>query len=416
MSTFNSIIDRLDKIKDIAGFNDNEIKYLLKHHQVSKSILNIEGDKLPSWRIVHNNDLGPGKGGIRFHPEVSEDEVKSLSFWMSMKNSLLGLPYGGAKGGVKFNPKGKSQKYLEKVSRSYSRAFYKVLGQDTDIPAPDVYTDGQIMAWILDEYEKKVGHHEPGMITGKPIDLGGIALRSDSTARGAYLIFEELISSLSSRAKSRDLTNKKDLKIAIQGFGNAGHNFAKMLLDAGYRIVGVSDSRGGMNCQKKICFDKLTALKEKEGTVKSCECPMGRQISNDELLELDVDVLILAALENQITKENAGKIKAKYIIELANGPITPEADKILFEKGVAIVPDILANAGGVVVSYFEWAQNRTGNILDPEYLKKKLELMMKDAWKRVSDQAKESKTDYRTAAYIIAMKRILSAAKLRGKI
>lgn len=434
MSTFESIEKRIHEIARVANFSKEETELILKHVQVHHTVLNVNGESLPAWRIIHSNALGPGKGGIRFHPEVSEDEVKSLSFWMSLKNSLVGLPYGGGKGGIKFNPKGKSNKELEVISRAYIDAFYEHIGQDKDIPAPDVYTDSQVMAWMLDEYEKKVGHHEPGMITGKPVELGGISLRFDSTAHGGYIVFTEMIKSATSapslraqmvRDRINNHSKSSGFKIAIQGFGNAGANMMKYLSGGGYRVVAVSDSKGGIYDPGGLDYKGIVEAKKESGSVISYFSQgMGaaggstKQITNEELLELDVDVLVLAALENQITKDNADKIKAKYIIELANGPITPEADKVLFEKGITVIPDILANAGGVVVSYFEWAQNRTGNILDEKYLEEKLIKIMTEAWIRVSNLAKKygGRIDLRTAAYIIALRRILAAEKYRGNL
>ncbi len=412
MSIFDSILNRLQQISKITNWTKEEIDLLSKHQQVNHAKLKVNGKEYDAWRIVHNRALGPGKGGIRFHPEVCEDEVKSLSFWMSLKNSLAGLPYGGGKGGVKFNPKEVDQAELEAVSRAYIDAFYPYIGQDKDVPAPDVYTNAQIMGWMVDEYEKKVGHHEPGVITGKPLELGGIALRSDSTAHGGYIVFSELMKtspSLSSRAKSRDLS------VAVQGYGNAGANMVKYLTENGYKVVAVSDSKGGVHVEGGIDYAKLQEVKDKTGSVVNFDC---QKVSNEELLELKVDVLVLAALENQITAKNAGNIKAKYIIELANGPIDSTADDILFSKDIVVVPDILANAGGVVVSYFEWAQNRTGNILDEKYLEDKLVKMMTDLWNKVHELVNKhgGKIDYRTAAYIIAINRILAAERYRGNL
>lgn len=408
MSVFDNIIKRFDDLKSLIDLNDKEVEYLLTPKQVSHSEIEVDGKKFPAWRIISNRALGPGKGGIRFHPEVSEDEVRSLSFWMSLKNSLLELPYGGAKGGVKINPKEYDNVFLEKVSRAYIDAFYKVLGQDKDIPAPDVYTNPQTMSWMLDQYEKNIGQHQPAMITGKPVELGGMALRSDSTAKGAYIVISELV-------KTLDL-NKKDLSIAIQGFGNAGLNVAKMLFADDFKITAVNDSQGGTSNNDGINITELVKFKEEYGIVSTFS--ENKAISNDELLESEVDILILSALENQITEKNADKIKAKYIIEIANGPVDYRADKILFEKGTIVVPDILANSGGVLVSYFEWSQNRTGNILDEKYLSDLLQEKMVRAWNNVYNKHLEfdKKIDLRTSAYILSVERIVKAEKLRGNI
>ena len=408
MSVFDNVIKRFEDLKEIINLKDEDLKYLLEPKLVSDAELEVDGHKFPAWRIISNKALGPGKGGIRFHPEVSEDEVKSLAFWMSLKNSLLGLPYGGAKGGVKFNPKEHDTKFIEKVARKYIDAFYKVLGQDKDIPAPDVYTNPQTMAWMLDQYEKNVGHHEPGMITGKPVELGGMALRSDSTAKGAYLVLLEAIKTLNLKAEN--------LTVAIQGFGNAGLNVAKMLYADNFQITAVNDSKGGIYNNNGIDINELIKFKQEFGLVSAFSD--NQAISNDELLEADVDVLILGALENQITEKNADKTKAKYILEIANGPVTYEADKVLFGKGTVVIPDILANAGGVLVSYFEWSQNRTGNILDENYLTGLLSEKMIKSWHNVYNKYLEldKKVDLRGSAYIIALEKIIKAEKLRGNL
>ena len=405
---FSNITNKLNEIQKIGCLTDKEIQILSTPKKINRAHIKIGGKSLPAWRILFNDSLGPGKGGIRFHPGVSEDEMMSLSFWMSIKNSLAGLPYGGAKGGVKFDPKNASPQILEAVSRKYINAFYKVLGQDKDIPAPDVYTNPQIMAWMLDEYEKKTGRHEPGMITGKPLELQGCILRSDATAKGGLIITEEM-------AREFNL-KKRNLKIAIQGFGNAGLNIAQMLWENDFKIAAVSDSKGGIYNKNGLNIKEVIKVKNEKGLVS--EYRKSERITNDEILKLPVDILILAALENQIIKDNAGEIRAKYIIEIANGPISYEADKILFNKGVVIAPDILASAGGVIASYFEWSQNKTGNILNQKYLEKLFRQKIIDSWRKViaSSKKREKKIDLRTAAYLIAIKRILAAEKLRGRI
>ncbi|HOX41509.1 MAG TPA: Glu/Leu/Phe/Val dehydrogenase [bacterium] len=405
MSTFESILDRLEKIKNRVSLSQEDFVHLSVPYKVNHAVLSVDGDHLPAWRIIFNDALGPGKGGIRFHPEVSEDEVTSLAFWMTLKNSLANLPYGGAKGGVKFDPKDKSKEYLEKVSRAYIDAFYPHLGENKDIPAPDVYTTPEMMSWMLDQFEYRVGRHEPAMITGKPIELGGLKLRSDSTAKGGYLVMKEMLDHCKAG---------KHPTVAIQGFGNAGANIATMLYTEKFTIVAVSDSKGGIYDPDGLNINQVIKKKKGRGSVINSK---GTVVTNKDLLELDVDILILAALENQITAKNADKVKARYIIELANGPVTPEADEVLFKKGVVVVPDILANAGGVIVSYFEWAQNKTGNILEEEMLAKKLETTIIDTWHRVYEYYKDHEgIDMRTSAYILALQRVLSAAKYRGAL
>ena len=408
MSIFNDNLERLKEIQVLGDIGDSEMKILLEPAQVNYLEIDIKGKKYPAWRIIYSRAIGPGKGGIRYHQDVSEDEVKSLAFWMALKNSLADIPYGGAKGGIKFNPKEVNQTELEEISRAYIDNFYPYLGQDKDIPAPDVYTNGQVMSWMLDEFEKKVGHHEPGMITGKPVELGGIALRGDATAQGGYLVTKELV--------NKFLPDKKDIKVIVQGFGNAGLFMTEKLDNDGYKIIAVSDSQGGIyNSNGLNIKDLIDFKKSGESVIKY---KGGKVITNSQMLELDTDILVLAALENQITEDNAKNIKANYIVELANGPVTYEADKILAANNKIIVPDILANSGGVIVSYFEWAQNKTGQILEEEYLHNLLEKKMIGNWGKVYDQyvSYNGKITLRQSAYLIAVKRILAAEKYRGRI
>lgn len=407
MSIVQDNLERLKIVAELDQISTEDLALLSEPALISKTDLEVNGNKYPAWRILYSRDLGPGKGGIRYHPEVSEDEVQSLAFWMTLKNSLADIPYGGAKGGVKFNPKQADKKELEAVSRAYAQAFHQVLGQDKDIPAPDVYTNSQTMAWILDEYEKIVGHHEPGMITGKPIELGGIKLRGDATAQGGYFVTQEMIKEFLADKEA------KDIRVAIQGFGNAGLFMAEKMFADGFKIVAVSDSQGGIFQEEGLDIKALSEFKAQGNAVSTFN--QGAVISNAELLELDLDILVLAALENQITAVNADKVKAKYIVELANGPIDLVADKILDAAGKIIVPDVLANSGGVIVSYFEWAQNRTGQILDEEYLKGLLEKKMRANWEKMFVLYKEKmNVSLRQAAYILAVRRILAAKHWRG--
>jgi len=408
MSIFNDNLERLKEIQALENISDQEMSVLLEPVKTNYAELEIKGKKYPAWRIVFNEALGPGKGGIRFHPEASEDEVKSLAFWMALKNSLSDIPYGGAKGGVKFDPKAADDSEIEEVSRKYVAAFHEHLGVDKDIPAPDVYTNSRVMALMLDEFEKINSRHEPGMITGKPVELGGLTLRADATAQGGYLVVKE--------AAKQFLPDKKEIKVVIQGFGNAGLFMTEKLFNDGYKIIAVSDSRGGVYNESGLDIKELIALKNGGRSVN--EYTGGSPVSNAALLELETDILVLAALENQITIDNATKIKADYIVELANGPVSNEADKILAANKKIIVPDILANSGGVIVSYFEWAQNRTGQILDEEYLRGLLEKKMIGNWQRIYEKysASGGKITLRQAAYIIAIKKILAAEKWRGRI
>jgi len=399
---------RLKDIQKLDRIQDADMAALLDPVQVNYTELSIKGKRYPAWRIIYNRALGPGEGGIRFHPEVDEDEVKSLAFWMALKNSLADIPYGGAKGGVCFNPKEADKAELEEVSRAYIQAFHPYLGQDKDIPAPDVYTDGQIMSWMLDEFEKQVGHHEPGMITGKPVELGGITMRGDATAQGGYFITKKMVETF--------LSGKKDLSVIVQGFGNAGLYMTEKLHQDGFKIVAVSDSKGGIYDKEGLNVPALIECKKKGKQV--CEYEAGDTVTNAELLELPADILVLAALSNQVTKENAKNIQANYIIELANGPVDYDADGILEANKKIVIPDILANSGGVIASYFEWAQNRTGQILEEDYLRTLLEKKMNGNWKKMYDvfQERSGKVTLRQAAYILAVNRILSAERLRGRI
>lgn len=358
------------------------------------------------FRSQYNDALGPFKGGIRFHPGVTIDEVKALSLWMTMKCAVVGLPLGGGKGGVIVDPKTLSHGELERLSRGYIRALYKYLGPTEDVPAPDVYTNGQIMSWMLDEYETLVGHKAPGVITGKPLSLGGSKGRDKATAQGGVFVLTELVQALQK--------NPKELTVAIQGFGNAGSVVADLLNGLGYTIVAVSDSRGGVYKKEGLSIKDLEIHKSQTESVVSF--PDAETITNEQLLELPVDILIPAALENVITEENADRIQAKYILELANGPITPEADEILHIKGIVSVPDILANAGGVTVSYFEQVQNASNYAWTAEEVQTRLEKIMKEAFHDVWAVTQEKNIPLRQAAYIVALRRITDAMELRGRM
>ncbi len=356
------------------------------------------------FRSQHCNVLGPFKGGIRFHPEVTMDEVKALSMWMSLKCAVVQVPYGGGKGGVICNPKEMSRDELERLSRGYIRATLKIIGPNQDIPAPDVYTNPQIMAWMADEYSCAQGHNEFGIVTGKPLIVGGSLGRLEATSRGCYFVVEEACKKLG--------LSLQGLRVVIQGFGNVGSYAARVLESAGAKIIAVSDSRGGVFNEQGLPVEKLLAHKGKEGTVHSY--PNGTAISNEELLVLDCDVLIPAALENQLTAENAHDIKAKIVAEAANGPTTAEADHILAEKGVLVCPDILTNAGGVVVSYFEWVQDLESFYWSEEQVNLRLQRKMSDAFRRVYDFSQYKNIPMRKAAYMVAVKRLGEGMITRG--
>jgi len=351
------------------------------------------------YRVQYNDARGPTKGGIRFHPDVDLDEVKALALWMALKTAVLDLPFGGAKGGITINPKEMNQEDIESISRAFMRQIHHFVGASKDIPAPDVYTNAQVMAWMLDEYEKIKGRKEPGMITGKPIELGGSAGRDIATSLGGAYVLKEI---------AREYKLSDSPSVAIQGFGNAGMNMAKILKDWGYKIIAVSDSKGGVYSEEGLDVDNLINVKSSTGSVTNIEA---KKITNSEILELVVDVLVPAALGGQITSENAENIKAKVVIELANGPVTREADKILHKNNIVVAPDILANAGGVTVSYFGWVQNNSDETWEKDVIFTKLEKKMIQAFQRVHELAVNIGSDHRTAAYILAINRIIDAEK-----
>lgn len=357
-------------------------------------------------RSQHNDALGPTKGGIRFHPQVNLDEVKALSAWMTFKCALVGIPYGGGKGGIICNPKELSKRELEKLSRGFIRAIAPLIGPEKDIPAPDVYTNPQIMAWMMDEFSKLKGCNVPGLVTGKPIIIGGSLGRNEATARGCTITIRE-----AAREIGLDL---KGATVAIQGYGNAGSIAARLLHELGCTIVAANDSTGGAYNPQGFDPVALADFKAKNGTVKGF--PGTEDIASSDLLELDVDILVPAALENQITKENASRIKAKIIGEAANGPTTPEADIILHEKGILVLPDILANAGGVTVSYFEWVQNLMNYYWTEEEVNSKLEDIMIKAFRKVYKTHKDNNVKMRVAAYMVAIEKIAEAMRIRGWI
>jgi glutamate dehydrogenase/leucine dehydrogenase len=401
---YSNVLKKLKEVQKIAEWSDADIAPLKKPKRIIKKNLKVGKHTYKAFRVQYNDARGPTKGGIRFHPNVSESEVKALSFWMTLKCAVVGIPYGGGKGGVIIDPKKKSPKELEQLSRAYARAFADHIGAQQDIPAPDVYTNSQVMAWILDEYEKVTGKHEPGMITGKPLELGGSKVRDIATALGGTYILHEAVKKF-----------KVGKKVVIQGFGNAGNTAAQLLHKEGYKILAVSDSHGAIYNPKGLNITKLMDHKKKTGTVTTF--PGAKNITNKQLLELKCDVLVPAALENQITKENAGKIKAKIILELANGPTTPEADAILHKRKIPLIPDILANSGGVTVSYFEWVQNTSGWYWEAEDIKKRLKKIMVAAFNDLYSEYKARKSiDMRTAAYIVAINKVIAAERLRGNV
>jgi glutamate dehydrogenase (NAD(P)+) len=357
------------------------------------------------FRVQYNDARGPTKGGIRFHPQETIDTVRALAAWMTWKTAVVDIPYGGGKGGVICDPKEMSEDELERLSRGYIRALGEFIGPERDIPAPDVYTTPQIMAWMMDEFSKLRGYNTPGVITGKPIPIGGSLGRGDATARGGVYCVRE-----AAKYKGIDLSKAT---VAVQGYGNAG-SFAAILSKKifGSKIIAVTDSQGGVYSEKGLDPYRVLEHKQESGTV--IDFPDSEGITNEELLELDVTVLWPAALENVITGENAGNIRAKIIAEAANGPTTPEADQILHEKGIFVIPDFLCNAGGVTVSYFEWVQNIYGYYWPLEEVHQRLDEKMTKAFHAVTGMYKEKKVHMRQAAYLVAVQRVAEAMKLRG--
>jgi glutamate dehydrogenase len=356
------------------------------------------------WRSLHNDAPGPTKGGLRFHPAVHVDEVKALSMWMTFKCAVLGLPYGGGKGGIRVNPKELSQRELERLSRGWVDKVAPLIGPERDVPAPDVYTNPQIMAWMVDEFSKIRQYNNFGLMTGKPLIIGGSAGRNTATARGCVFVIKEAAQKLG--------INPKGAKVAVEGFGNAGGFAAQLMSDLGAKVVAVNDSKGGAYNLHGLDLKAILAWKDKTGSVKGA--PGTEDISNEALLTLDVDILIPAALENQITAAIAPNVKAKIIGEAANGPTTPEANEILFKRGIFVIPDILASAGGVTVSYFEWVQNLMSFYWTEEEVNQRLERMMIESFNSVFNMHQKQNVDMRQAAFMVAVDRVAQAMRVRG--
>ena len=355
------------------------------------------------YRCRFDDTRGPGKGGIRFHPDVSAAEVKALAFWMTFKCAVAGLPYGGGKGGIIVDPRTLSHAELERLSRGYIRALGRSLGPDTDVPAPDVYTNATIMSWMMDEYSIMVGQRTPAVITGKPVALGGSVGRDDATARGAYYITKEIETIREWKPESTT--------VAVQGFGNAGQHYARLCAADGYKVVAISDSRGGVYNADGLDIPTQLDVKNSTGRI---DVSGGKEISNKQLLELDVTLLAPAALENVITKDNASEISADVVMELANGPTTSDADKVLLKNDILVVPDILANAGGVTVSYFEWVQNRTGDYWKLEVVHERLKEIMGREFHAANRFRRKNEIPMRTAVYALALDRLAEAHEAGG--
>jgi len=416
-------IERLRHAGGALGLSEIECGALEKPDTIIERDIPLTRDDgtretLRAYRVQFNNLRGPYKGGIRFHPAADLDEVKALAAAMAIKCAVIGIPFGGGKGGVQFNPKEYSAAEIERVARGFVRAMGDTLGVDRDIPAPDLYTTSAIMGYMLDEYEKMNKHSEPGMITGKPIVLGGSLGRDRATAQGGVYVLEHMIDTLE--------LDRSHLRVAVQGFGNAGFHAARILHALGYTIVGLSDSKGSLIGVQGLDPLRVQKAKQEYGTVAGLYCPDGVcdevQMekdgvsigANEDLLAMDCDILIPAAFDNQITGENAPRINAKIILELANGPTTPEADAILKRRDIKVIPDVLGNAGGVAVSYFEWVQNKQGYYWTEEEVLSRLKPIMVAAFQSVWDTGMEKHVTMRDAAFLLGVERLATALRARG--
>jgi len=411
-------VRRLDEAAKHTGIHAEAIERLKHPKSILEVSIPVRRDDgslsiFRGYRVRHDDTRGPTKGGIRFHPDVDLSEVKALALWMTCKCAVVGIPFGGGKGGVQVNPKELSPMEVERLSRGYISQIADFMGPERDIPAPDVYTNARIMGWMMDEYSKIRRKSMPGCITGKPVAQGGSLGRDDATGRGGYYCIKEL--------EARRGWKPEDKTVAVQGFGNAGQHVANLLHRDGYKIVAISDSHGGIYSRRGFDVPSIRKVKNESREVKAVYCKgsilemvESTNVTNEELLELNVDILIPAALEDQITKDNAANIKAPVILEVANGPTTPNADEILNDKGFLVIPDILANAGGVTVSYFEWVQNKTGLYWTEDEVHTKLQGIMAREFKNVYDRSEAQELDMRTAAYAHALERIGEAVEAQG--
>jgi glutamate dehydrogenase len=405
-STQSVIADALDKL----GYSSEVFELLKEPIRMLTVRIPVKMDDgsttiFTGYRAQHNDAVGPTKGGVRFHPNVSETEVKALSIWMSLKAGIVDLPYGGGKGGIICDPRTMSFRELERLSRGYVRAISQLVGPTKDIPAPDVFTNSQIMAWMMDEYSRIREFDSPGFITGKPLVLGGSHGRETATAKGVTICIRE--------AAAKRGIQLEGARVVVQGFGNAGSFLAKFMHDAGAKVIAISDAYGGLHDPEGLDIDYLLERRDSFGTVTKL---FKDTITNQELLELDCDILVPAAIENQITEKNANQIKATIVVEAANGPTTLEATRILSERGVLLVPDVLASAGGVTVSYFEWVQNNQGYYWTEEEVEEKLEKVMVKSFDTVYTTAMNRKVNMRLAAYMVGVRKMAEASRFRGWI
>ncbi len=397
---FQNAMAQLDKVAKIKDFGVEFISRLRQPDRDVRISIPVKMDDgslkiFEGYRVEYNNALGPYKGGIRYHHDTEINEVKALAFWMSIKCAVAGIPMGGGKGGITVNPEDLSKSELERLSRGWVQKLADILGPHKDVPAPDVNTTPEIMAWMADEYAKITGDKTGATFTGKPLEVGGSAGRGPATGLGGFYVFDAL---------RKELGLPEKCRVVIQGFGNVGFNAAEIFTKNGHSVIAISDSKGGVYNANGLDIVKLAEYKKTSSTLTGFE--NSKNITNEELLETECDVLIPAAFENVITDGNAGKVSAKAVLELANGPLTPEADEILFKKSIPVIPDVLANSGGVTVSYFEWDQNLKGEKWAEKEVNEKLKPMMEDASRKILAKAKESNTDLRRGAFILALERI----------
>lgn len=413
MSTFDNALKQLEKAKNYLRYDQSYFEQLAIPKKIISVTFPVKMDNgttkvFEGYRVQYNDARGPFKGGIRFHWQTDLDEVKSLAFWMMVKCAVVGIPLGGGKGGITVDPREMSKNELERMTREYTKHLYKEIGSSIDVPAPDVYTNAEVMGWIADEYTKITGKQDLGVVTGKPVEMGGSLGRDIATAQGGFYVLEEILA-----RRGRD---PRTMKFIVQGFGNAGQTMAELIYQAGWQVMAVSDSKGGVWSKNGgLDIASLKKIKEEKGSVVDSAEELGLQIiSNEQLLELETDVLIPAALENQITINNADKIRSGIVLELANGPTTPEADDVLFKKNIMVVPDVLANAGGVVVSYFELVQNLQNYYWTKDKVLADLNVIMKRSLSEVISLSEKEKIEMRTAAFILGLERVIKAMKARG--
>lgn len=409
---YTNVIDTMTNAMEIGHIDRSMFEILKNPQRETKVYLPVEMDDgtirvFEGYRVQHSNIRGPFKGGIRYHQECDLDEVKALATWMTLKCAIADIPYGGAKGGIRVDPRTLSHRELRDLTRRYTFAIAPIIGADTDIPAPDVNTNPQTMAWVLDTYSQLKGHPCPGVVTGKPVELGGSRGRNSATGRGVVISTKLL---LALRGKKLEGTT-----VAIQGMGNVGANAARVFYHRGVKVLAISDVSGGLFCKGGLDIDTISGFLEKDGALlKDYDAPGVVHITNEEVLTCQCDVLVPAALENQITIDNAESLNCSCIVEAANGPTTEEADEILKKRGITVVPDIFANSGGVIVSYFEWVQNIQELTWDRDQVNEMLETLMSRSFQNILDVAEECHCTLRMAAYILALRKLVTAEKLKG--